>query len=451
MKDLLDIIRARKSIRSFDARPVPRALVLEVIRAATYAPTNCNQQLWNFVVVTDAAIKERLVRDAAGNTMLRRAPAVIFVTYDNWDYKEAIQGASLAVGHLLLAAAYHGLAASPLNSYGADARIKRMLGIPAREAICCAVTLGYPDAAAAAEPSVPRRAVEEVVHFERFTPRARPPFTYAPDDWTLEDLRSHQRYYCRKTTLGKEMDIMSPHERALVRRALAGAEGPVADLLSYDGAYLAEFPDMPLTAIDLTEETAAYTKAAAARSLPGRRAPLSQALYDEHAPRLSAPARTVTLIYKLERLPAGAAARMLAQAHATLPPGGTLIVVSRKQHLLLWLFLAAIRLLFGPDIRRTGIYNFFGPYRPLALSRAIPQLRAAGFHDIRWRGYFLLPPFYEQAYQMFRQYLKSDGSSYLSRTPFVDPVSRALGALMRLQGFRRVGRLGSAVVITCRA
>jgi nitroreductase len=207
MRDFLDVITSRKSVRSFDSRAVSRQQIEEILRVATYAPTNCNQQLWNFIVIDDRAILERLVREAASSTILRRVPATIVVTYDGWNYKEAIQGASLALGNILLAAEYYGLATGPMNSYGADTQIKRILGIPQHETICCFVNIGYPSEKAKKEPNVPRRNVQDTIHWGHFEKRSRPTFSYEPNDWTLENLRSHQQYYCRKTFPGKEMDM----------------------------------------------------------------------------------------------------------------------------------------------------------------------------------------------------------------------------------------------------
>ena len=451
MSTLIEAIQARKSIRSFASKLVPRETIERIIDAATYAPTTCNQQLWHFITVDDQSLKERIVNEAAGSTALARAPAVIFVTYDGWNYKEALQGASLAVGHMLLAAPEYGVVASPLNSYGSDSAIKRILGIPKTEVICCAVTLGFPDERALGAPPVPRRPVGEVLHFNTFTKKRGLPYAYNPDRWTLENLRHYQRYYCRKTFLGKEMDIMSSFERNLVKRALGSAESPLLDVFSYDGAYLREFPDKPIIALDLTKETSEYTEAAVALNVPHDSHRVTYAVYDENAQMITdASFRTAVFNYKFERLPTALATRTLQQIHAALPTDGALIIIARKSNLLLWFFFRVIKMFFGNDMRRTGIYNFFGPYRPLRLSKTLRVLRTAGFPDIHWSGYFPLPPFYEQIYQMFRQYLKSEGSSYLHRTPFRDPMSRILGWCMKVQGFMRVGRLGSVVVIVCK-
>lgn len=446
-KDFLEVIRSRKSIRSFLPDPVPRSIIEEIIAIAVEAPTSCNQQLWNFVVVDDPAVKERLVAEAAGNTLFRRVPILVAVTYDGWNRKEALQGASLAVGHLLLAAAYHGIGASPINSYGADSKVKKVLGIPESEMLCCFVILGYPDNRAQAAPPVPRKEVKEVIHWNAFEKKLRAPYTYDPDDWSLAKLALHQRHYCRKTFLGKKMDLSSSLEQALVKKILAGKEGPFLDLFSYDGGYLSEFPQGDIDTLDTTPEVAAYTEHA---GVLAKRPVHAAHVYDEQASILPGKPHTMTLIYKAERLPHAVLKRLFTQAYATLPSGGEMIIIARRRPSLFSAFLALLRLVFGNDVRKTGLYAFFGPYRPIHVSALARLVKDAGFERVQWNGYFAFPSFFEQLYQMVVQYKRSGGSSYLHRDRKVDIVSKTIDAALSAQGFVRCGVLGSVAVISCK-
>jgi len=54
----------RRTVRDFSARPVPRALIEDCLRAAGSAPSGANQQPWHFVAVSDPAVKRR-IREAA--------------------------------------------------------------------------------------------------------------------------------------------------------------------------------------------------------------------------------------------------------------------------------------------------------------------------------------------------------------------------------------------------
>ncbi len=54
----------RRTVRDFSDRPVPRALIEDCLRAAGSAPSGANQQPWQFVAVSDPAVKHR-IREAA--------------------------------------------------------------------------------------------------------------------------------------------------------------------------------------------------------------------------------------------------------------------------------------------------------------------------------------------------------------------------------------------------
>ncbi|HEY3797199.1 MAG TPA: nitroreductase [Caulobacteraceae bacterium] len=59
-----EVVLGRRSTRGFQRRPVPKALIREVIAMAMRAPSSLNTQPWNFYVVSG----EALDRIRAGNT-----------------------------------------------------------------------------------------------------------------------------------------------------------------------------------------------------------------------------------------------------------------------------------------------------------------------------------------------------------------------------------------------
>jgi len=60
MNQVLDVIKKRRSWRSFEAKPVPRDLVQKVIDAGNEAPSGMNRQPWRFVAVESKAMRRRL-------------------------------------------------------------------------------------------------------------------------------------------------------------------------------------------------------------------------------------------------------------------------------------------------------------------------------------------------------------------------------------------------------
>ena len=74
------IIFHRTSIRKYQDRPVEEDKIRRILRAAMQAPSAANQQPWEFYVVTDKEILEKLSRvspftgmtkDAASGWVLR--------------------------------------------------------------------------------------------------------------------------------------------------------------------------------------------------------------------------------------------------------------------------------------------------------------------------------------------------------------------------------------------
>ena len=53
-------IRRRRTVREYSNRPVPREVIEDCLRAAGTAPSGANMQPWHFVVVGDAAIKQKI-------------------------------------------------------------------------------------------------------------------------------------------------------------------------------------------------------------------------------------------------------------------------------------------------------------------------------------------------------------------------------------------------------
>ena len=59
-----DAMDARRSVREFSDRPVPRALIEHAIATASTAPSGAHMQPWTFVAVSDPDLKRR-IREAA--------------------------------------------------------------------------------------------------------------------------------------------------------------------------------------------------------------------------------------------------------------------------------------------------------------------------------------------------------------------------------------------------
>lgn len=59
-----ELMDERRSVRHFSGRPVPMAVIDDLIRAASTAPSGAHKQPWTFCVVGDPEMKQR-IREAA--------------------------------------------------------------------------------------------------------------------------------------------------------------------------------------------------------------------------------------------------------------------------------------------------------------------------------------------------------------------------------------------------
>lgn len=62
MRDILDVIVTRKSIRRYKPDPVPDEMIDKILEAARWAPTGENYQPWRFIVIRDQETKDRIGR-----------------------------------------------------------------------------------------------------------------------------------------------------------------------------------------------------------------------------------------------------------------------------------------------------------------------------------------------------------------------------------------------------
>ena|SRR5258706_2547010 len=145
--DVLSLIRARRSIRRFESRPVDPSLIDNLLEAAVWAPSAHNRQPWRFVVIVDEAqrrlladrMAERLASDLRADGLgeeaitadtsrsrarIGGAPILFLVCIsmldmdhfpdaarENLERMMAVQSASMAAQNLLLMAHAYGLGA----------------------------------------------------------------------------------------------------------------------------------------------------------------------------------------------------------------------------------------------------------------------------------------------------------------------------------------------------
>ncbi|MGE5485661.1 MAG: DUF6092 family protein [Ignavibacteriales bacterium] len=171
--DAMEAIRGRRSVRRFDARPVPRDLVEEIVRAGTWAPSGGNTQPVRYVVVDDRETIAKMRVVSPG--MAGSDPAVLIVMCLDMDLVRrkggdsgrtvSIMDVAMAAQNVQIAAHTLGLGTCAIASFLGPS-ISLILDIPENLNPVLMVSLGYP----AGQPASPkRRPLDEVLHWGRFS------------------------------------------------------------------------------------------------------------------------------------------------------------------------------------------------------------------------------------------------------------------------------------------
>jgi nitroreductase len=150
--ETIKAIMTRRSIRNYTEKKVPETIIKKLLEAAMNAPSACNQQAWQFIIVTDSDVKIGLTNIHPYAQMLKQAYCGIVVCGDLKAEKCKefwIQDCSAAVQNILLAAHALGLGAVWCGVYPRlerVAKIQKYLGIPKSVFPVALIPIGYPSA-----------------------------------------------------------------------------------------------------------------------------------------------------------------------------------------------------------------------------------------------------------------------------------------------------------------
>ena len=192
IQSIFDVFKQRRSVRQYQATPVPKEHLEKILQAAAWAPNAGNQQPWKFLVIETEETKQKLKEACIQRSMERiknktdwtqeqkderisstkeyyegcfTAPVFVVVltdnestypTYNHWD-------GPLAAGYLMLAARALGYGTVFYTDSIPDEVTKKVLNIPDRYTRVCITPIGVP---AEWPDAPPKKELDELVSYE---------------------------------------------------------------------------------------------------------------------------------------------------------------------------------------------------------------------------------------------------------------------------------------------
>lgn len=151
--ETVECIKTRRSFRSFLDKEVSDDLIKQLIELGKHAPSACNTQGWEFVVVKNESVRKELSTVHAYSGFCKVAPVVIVVCYDKGRSSFSpsnILGPSACVQNILLGVNNFGLSAcwvyvKDFDDEGVEDKVKAILKIPENVGVLCMIPIGYSD------------------------------------------------------------------------------------------------------------------------------------------------------------------------------------------------------------------------------------------------------------------------------------------------------------------
>ncbi len=166
--ELTELIKQRYSVRAYRNEPVAEAKLNRILEAARLAPSACNLQPYQIIVIHSAGREDELLRIYPREWFVQ-APLILCVCgqpRNAWARKDGRNyfetDAAIAMDHMILAAASEGLGTCWIAAFDADAA-REVLRIPADVEPLLFTPLGY--AADQAGPKE-RRRLSSLVRYE---------------------------------------------------------------------------------------------------------------------------------------------------------------------------------------------------------------------------------------------------------------------------------------------
>ncbi|MFH1847254.1 MAG: nitroreductase family protein [Candidatus Omnitrophota bacterium] len=160
MTNFLELIKSRRSIRSYSDRTIQREDLDLCVEAGRYAPSACDSQPWKFIIIDNPKIRKELSENIFShlygmNSFAENAAAFIAIISEktkfmawlgeklrNADFRSIDLGS--ACEHIVLQAQELGIGSCILGWFD-EKKLKKTLYVPSKKKVELLIALGYPE------------------------------------------------------------------------------------------------------------------------------------------------------------------------------------------------------------------------------------------------------------------------------------------------------------------
>lgn len=151
---MISCLQKRRSIRKFKETGIEKEKVNKLVKAALLSPSSRNIRPWEFIVVEDKCLLEKLSHSKLhGSTLLKGAPLGIVVIANSDESDVWVEDTSIASIIIQLTAETLGLGSCWIqirkrmhdNNISSEEYVRNELNIPEHYKVASIIALGYPD------------------------------------------------------------------------------------------------------------------------------------------------------------------------------------------------------------------------------------------------------------------------------------------------------------------
>ena len=181
--ELEHVIKTRRSVRKFEDKPVEREKIDACLEAARLAPSACNSQPWEFIVIDDPQVKADFCKEAFSGVYkislwAQKAPVLVAAVSDKGNFVSRVGNFirrtefylvdhGIACEHLVLRAWDLGLGSCWIGWVNSD-KAGKFFNLPRNKKIEHLIALGYPAPDALQGRPHARKPFDEIVSYNEY-------------------------------------------------------------------------------------------------------------------------------------------------------------------------------------------------------------------------------------------------------------------------------------------